>query len=123
MKKLFSAVVLSLVFLLAFSLVPQASASTVGVGTGDVEVAIRPAGTQLVWISVRNNTNRTITVVLDHQLIDRVYYKSFPPGATDLMIERGRYDYSYYSCGRYWNGMVEFKGGKTWRFSCTNKSS
>ncbi len=118
MKKHFAVILLMLVFILAFSLAPRASATTLGVGSGDVEVIVRGGGTQYVGVSVRNLTNRYVTVVLDHQQIDRVYYKSFAPGQTDFTIERGRYRFSYYSCSRYWNGMIEFTGGKIWKFSC-----
>ncbi len=71
-----------------------------------------------VLIKIKNNTNRYITVTLDHRSEQHVYNLSVAPGANQYWIYSGGYSYHYTACERSVHGAKTFKKGTILTIKC-----
>lgn len=84
----------------------------------------KPKDTKEVLVKIINNTNRYITLSLDHRKEYHVYTLSIAPGMNQFWLYSGAYKYVYdvtESCGKVVYGHTTFNPGSKLRIGCPGK--
>jgi len=71
-----------------------------------------------VLVKIVNNSNRYITISLDHRKEFHVYTLSVAPGVNQYWLYSGPYNYNYDACEKHIGGHTIFKPRSKLRIGC-----
>jgi hypothetical protein len=118
MKKLNIILSVLMTLFLSVSLVPPVSvyASPYNAQAANANAAGKKS--KEVLVKIVNNSNRYITISLDHRKEFHVYTLSVAPGVNQYWLYSGPYNYNYDTCEKHVGGHTTFKQGSKFRIGC-----